>query len=362
MSPAAARSSAPARSRRPSRTATPALFATGAFTLNPSLHSKLPYDTLKDFTPVTLVASGPHVLTVHPSVPAKDVNELVALVRANPGKYSFASSGANTQPRLVGELFKLKFGLDLVHVPFNGGGPAMTSTIGGHTPIAFTSLGNAAPSIKDGKLRALALTSAQRLAEFPDVPTMAEAGRAGAGHRLHAGRRASGPDAQGLSSTAGTREVAKIVALPDVRDRLIGLGLEPVANTPAGVRGLDQGGDREVGRSDAGGQGRQDSKCNSEPRSFDAHRRHPRNRDPAEVRSAQFELRFLRDDHVGGRGHHRRHARRQAGRGLRLQLHRPLRLRRADARALHPAHPEGRSEVAARTRPATISIRKKSSP
>ncbi len=207
-----------------------ALFATGAFTLNPSLHSKLPYE-LKDFTPVTLVASGPHVLTVHPSVPAKDVNELVALVRANPGKYSFASSGANTQPRLVGELFKLKFGLDLVHVPFNGGGPAMTSTIGGHTPIAFTSLGNAAPSIKDGKLRALALTSAQRLAEFPNVPTMAEAGLP----QLVTGSM------QGVVLPARTpkpivdrwhTDVAKIVARPEIRDRLIGLGLEPVANTP----------------------------------------------------------------------------------------------------------------------------------
>ena len=208
-----------------------ALFATGAFTLNPSLHSKLPYDTLKDFTPVTLVASGPHALTVHPSVPAKDVTELVALVRANPGKYSFASSGANTQPRLVGELFKLKFGLDLVHVPFNGGGPAMTSTIGGHTPIAFTSLGNAAPSIKDGKLRALALTSARRLPEFPNVPTMAEAGLP----QLVTGSM------QGVVLPARTpkpivdrwhTDVAKIVARPEIRDRLIGLGLEPVANTP----------------------------------------------------------------------------------------------------------------------------------
>jgi tripartite-type tricarboxylate transporter receptor subunit TctC len=208
-----------------------ALFATGAFTLNPSLHSKLPYDTLKDFTPVTLVASGPHALTVHPSVPAKDVNELVALVRANPGKYSFASSGANTQPRLVGELFKLKFGLDLVHVPFNGGGPAMTSTIGGHTPIAFTSLGNAAPSIKDGKLRALALTSARRLPEFPNVPTMAEAGLP----ELVTGSM------QGVVLPARTpkpvvdrwhTDVAKIVALPEIRDRLIGFGLEPVANSP----------------------------------------------------------------------------------------------------------------------------------
>jgi tripartite-type tricarboxylate transporter receptor subunit TctC len=207
------------------------LFAPGAFTLNPSLHSKLPYDTLKDFAPVTLVASGPHALTVHPSVPAKTVQELVALVKANPGTYSFASSGATTQPRLVGELFKLKHGLDLVHVPFSGGGPAMTSTLGGHTPIAFTSLSNAAGNIKDGKLRALAFTSARRLAEFPDVPTMAEAGMP----ELVTGSM------QGIVAPAGTPKaiidlwytaVAKIVALPEIRNRLIGFGLEPIASTP----------------------------------------------------------------------------------------------------------------------------------
>jgi tripartite-type tricarboxylate transporter receptor subunit TctC len=209
-----------------------ALFATGAFTLNPSLHSKLPYDTLKDFAPVTLVASGPHALTVHPSLPAKNVQELVALLRANPGKYSFASSGANTQPRLVGELFKLKFGVDMVQVPFNGGGPAITSTIGGHTPVAFTSLGNSAPAIKAGQLRALALTSAKRLAEFPDVPTMAEEG---------APELVTG-SLQGVVLPAGTPPpviqqwhgaVAKIVAMPEIRDKLIGFGLEPVGNTPA---------------------------------------------------------------------------------------------------------------------------------
>lgn len=208
------------------------LFATGAFTLNPSLHSRLPYDALKDFAPVTLVASGPHALTIHPSLPAKTVAELVALLKANPGKYSFASSGANTQPRLVGELFKLKFGVDLIHVPFSGGGPAITSTIGGHTPVAFTSLGNSAPAIKDGKLRALALTSAKRLAEFPDVPTMAEVG---------APELVTG-SLQGVVVPARTpqaiidqwhAEVVKIVAMPEIRDRLIAFGLEPVANTPA---------------------------------------------------------------------------------------------------------------------------------
>jgi tripartite-type tricarboxylate transporter receptor subunit TctC len=207
------------------------LFAAGAFTLNPSLHTRLPYDTLQDFAPVTLVASGPHALTVNPALPANNVQELVALVKANPGKYSFATSGANTQPRLVGELFKLKFGLDLVQVPFNGGGPAMTSTIGGHTPIAFTSLSNAAGNIRDGKLRGLALTSSRRLREFPDVPTMAEVGVP----ELVTG------SLQGVVAPAGTpraiidlwrNEIANIIALPEFRERLVALGLEPIGSTP----------------------------------------------------------------------------------------------------------------------------------
>ena len=208
-----------------------ALFATGAFTLNPSLHSKLPYDTLKDFTPVTLVASGPHALTVHPSLPAKNVQELVALLRANPGKYSFASSGANTQPRLVGELFKLKFGLDLVHVPFNGGGPAIDlDDRRPHADCLHVARQRGA-AIKDGKLRALALTSARRLAEFPDVPTMAErACRSWSPARCRASclpARTPKPIVDRWHT-----DVAKIVALPEIRDRLIGFGLEPVANTP----------------------------------------------------------------------------------------------------------------------------------
>ena len=173
-----------------------ALFATGAFTLNPSLHSKLPYDTLKDFAPVTLVASGPHALTVHPSLPAKNVQELVALLRANPGKYSFASSGANTQPRLVGELFKLKFGVDMVQVPFNGGGPAITSTIGGHTPVAFTSLGNSAPAIKDGTASRAGADQRQAARRISRCADHGRSGCAGTGHWLDAGRGAPGRHAK----------------------------------------------------------------------------------------------------------------------------------------------------------------------
>ena len=155
------------------------LSAASSYVINPSLYAKVPYDPLRDFAPVTLMASTSHVVVVHPSVPATSVKELVTLIKANPGKYSFASAGAGTPAHLAGELFRVSFGLDMIHVPFGGGGPAMTSTIGGHTPIAFSALSTATPNIKAGSVRALALMSAKRSALLPDVPTMAEAGAPG---------------------------------------------------------------------------------------------------------------------------------------------------------------------------------------
>jgi tripartite-type tricarboxylate transporter receptor subunit TctC len=153
------------------------LIVTPSFVINPSMYAKLAYDPIKDFTPVMLAVTSPHVLIVHPSFPAKNVKELIALAKANPGKYSYASAGTGQSAQLAAELFKLAFGLDIVHVPFNGGAPAMNSTIGGHTPIAFNALPSAASLIKEGKLRALAVTSPQRSPEFPDVPTLAERAR-----------------------------------------------------------------------------------------------------------------------------------------------------------------------------------------
>jgi tripartite-type tricarboxylate transporter receptor subunit TctC len=121
---------------------------------NPSLYAKIPYDQAKDIAPVTLPAYAPNVLVVNPSLPANNVQELVALIKANPGKYNFASAGKGTTPSLSGELFKLSLGAnDLVHVPFNGSAPAIQSTLGGHTPIAFVVLSPAVPQVKEGKLR-----------------------------------------------------------------------------------------------------------------------------------------------------------------------------------------------------------------
>jgi tripartite-type tricarboxylate transporter receptor subunit TctC len=208
------------------------LVVTPSFVINPSLYAKLAYDPIRDFTPVILAVASPHVLLVNPSFPAKNVKELVALAKANPGKYSYASAGTGQSAQLAAELFKLAFGLDIVHVPFNGGAPAVNSTMGGHTQMAFNALPSAAALIKEGKLRALAVTSGERAPEFPDVPTLAEAGAPGQESLYF----------QGIVAPAGTpkdivdqlyREIEKILARPDVKDRLAAIGFGVTISSPA---------------------------------------------------------------------------------------------------------------------------------
>jgi len=207
------------------------LSPTSAVVINPSLYANLPYDTLRDFAPVTLVAASPHVLTVNPSLPARSVQELIQLVRANPGKLSYASPGTGTTGQLAGELFKLSLGLDLTHVPFNGAAPAVLSTIGGHTPIMFTALPSAAANIKDGKLRALAVTSTERDPQFPDVPTLAELGFPDQVSTFIACILAPAGTPRPVVDTL-QQEIARMIALPDVKERLAAIGFTPVANTP----------------------------------------------------------------------------------------------------------------------------------
>ena len=217
--------------RSPANGYTLCVTSTG-FIVNPLLYAKgVPYDPVKDFAPITLVAASPNVLSVNPAVPAKTVQELIALVKANPGKYSFAQPATGSTPHLNGESFKLEFGLDLTMVPFNGAAPAVMSTVGGHTPIAFTALPSAITQIKDGKLRALAILSTKRALALPDVPTAAEAGMPG--HE--------GDTLTGIVAPAGTpreiverlyAEVRKMIALPEVKEKLEALGFNPVASRP----------------------------------------------------------------------------------------------------------------------------------
>jgi tripartite-type tricarboxylate transporter receptor subunit TctC len=164
-------------------------------------------------------------------VPAKTVKELVELIRASPGKFSFSSAGAGTQSHLAGEQFRLSLGLDLVHVPFSGGAPAAASVVSGHTPVGFNSPTAAAQLIRDGKLRVLAVTSDKRTQALPEAPTLLELGYEGI----------KGDSWVGFLAPAGTpkdivtlfqREVAKAVAQPDVKERFITLGSDPVASTP----------------------------------------------------------------------------------------------------------------------------------
>jgi tripartite-type tricarboxylate transporter receptor subunit TctC len=150
------------------------LFALRSFVVNPSLFAKIPYDPVRDFDPISLAVISTALLTVNPAVPAKTVAELVSLIKANPGKFSFASAGVGTPAHLAGEQFRLSLGLDLVHVPFNGGAPALQSVLAGHTQIIFAS--PPWQNVTEGNLRAIAVTSASRSRFMPDVPTMAEVG------------------------------------------------------------------------------------------------------------------------------------------------------------------------------------------
>lgn len=208
------------------------LVVSTGFMVNPSLYAKgVPYDPVKDFAPITLVAASPNVITVHPSVPAKTGKELIALIKDNPGKYSFAQPSTGSTPHLAGELFKLNFRLDLVTVPFNSAALAINSTLGGHTPIAFTALPPTMTNVKEGKLRGIAVLSTKRSPALPDVPTNAQADIPGLESDTLTGVVApAGTPREIMDRWRG--EIAKMVATPEVRQRLEGLGFAPVANTP----------------------------------------------------------------------------------------------------------------------------------
>jgi tripartite-type tricarboxylate transporter receptor subunit TctC len=207
------------------------LFVTSSFVINPSYYRKINYDAVKDFAPITLAAVSPHVLSVNSAMPVTSVKELIALVKKNPGKYSYASAGTGQSAQLAAELFKLAYGLDIVHVPFNGGAPAMAATIGGHTEIAFNALPSAASFIKDGKVRPLAMTSARRDPEFPEVPTFAEAGVPNQESAFFVGVVAPAGTPRDIVERLN-RELVRIIALPDVKEKLTFIGYTAETDTP----------------------------------------------------------------------------------------------------------------------------------
>jgi tripartite-type tricarboxylate transporter receptor subunit TctC len=208
-----------------------ALVVNPSYAINPTLYDKVPYEFERDFDPVTLMVTTTLVITVHPSVPAQTVGELVALIRANPGKYSYASPGTGTPGHLVGETFRLSLGLDLVHVPFNSAGLAVSSAVAGHTPICFASPSPAAQQVIEGRLRGLAVTSRTRSQALPDVPTTAEAGYAGiVGDNWQAVVVPAGSPKETIAFLH--REIVKIIALTEIKERLAVLGFEPVASAP----------------------------------------------------------------------------------------------------------------------------------
>ena len=207
------------------------LFVTNDFAVAPTVSSKVNYDAIKSFAPVTITAASPQVVVVHPSFPAKNMQELITLATANPGKYNYASLGIGFGQLSSERLFRLGLGLDVVRVPFPGAAPIITSTLAGHTPIAFLGLPPAAPHIKEGTLRALAVTSTKRSPAFPDVPTMAESGVRDQESELIIGVVAPAATPKPIVDLL-QRQIARIVALPDVKQKLDALGFSPVASTP----------------------------------------------------------------------------------------------------------------------------------
>ncbi len=208
------------------------LMVNPSYVVNPTLYRELPYRFERDFDLVSLAVLTTLVITVHPSVPAQSLKDLITLIKANPRKYSYASPGTGTPGHLVGEVFRHSLGLDLVHVPFNSAGLAVNAALGGHTQICFASPSPAAQQVIEGKLRGLAVTSKARSQALPDLPTTAEAGYP----------EVAGDNWQGIVVPSGTpkaiisvlhREIAEIMRLPDVKERLAVLGFEPVASSPA---------------------------------------------------------------------------------------------------------------------------------
>jgi len=208
------------------------LVCSSSHTINPSVYRKLGYDPIRDFAPVTMLASGPGLLVVHPSVPARNVKELIAFAKSKPGQLIYASAGNGTPPHLAAELFKSMAGIDMVHIPYKGNVPAFVDLISGAVQVSFPTITSGLPQVRAGKLRGLGVTSKERSSVMPEVPTIAESGLPGYESTTWYGMLAPAGTPATIVQTLHDQMVA-VLKLEDIRERLLVQGLEPVGNTPA---------------------------------------------------------------------------------------------------------------------------------
>ncbi|QRF61701.1 tripartite tricarboxylate transporter substrate binding protein (plasmid) [Variovorax paradoxus] len=204
----------------------------GTLVINPHVYAKVPFDTLKDFVPVSKIGDAVLIIVVHPSVPAKTLSELVAYSKTNPGGVSYGSAGTGSTPHLAGELLKARTGANFVHVPYKGGGQSMTDVVGGSLPMLYTAVAGAYPFVQKGQIRPIAVSSAQRLASLPEVPTVAESGVPGFESSSWIGILAPAKTPQPIVERL-QRELHAVVQSPEVRERLASLGISALGNTPA---------------------------------------------------------------------------------------------------------------------------------
>jgi tripartite-type tricarboxylate transporter receptor subunit TctC len=208
------------------------LFTLSSHTINPKLYDKLPFDVERDFAPISLAALIPQILVAHPSVPANNVRELIALAKSEPGKLNYASVGTGSPGHIAGELFKLKTGIDIVHVPYKGGGPAVTDTLGGQVQLLFVSMPAALQYVRAGKLKALAVTSDKRSQAAPDVPTIAESGVPDCVVNSWYGALAPARTPPAIVAKLQAA-FAKVLALTEVKEKLFLQGAEAASSTSA---------------------------------------------------------------------------------------------------------------------------------
>ncbi|MEO7728939.1 MAG: tripartite tricarboxylate transporter substrate binding protein [Burkholderiales bacterium] len=205
--------------------------------INMSLYQKLPYDTLRDFAPVILCVKGANVLAVHPSVPAKNVKELIALAKTRPGKLNYASSGLGSSNQMAGELFKLMAGVNIVHVPYKGNSPALTDTIGGQVEMIFSGVPLLVPHIEAGRIRAIGIGSLKRFPALPQVPTIDESGLKGYEATTWFGLLAPVKVPKEIVARLNV-EVGKILASKEVSERFMSEGIEPMGGSPESFAGF----------------------------------------------------------------------------------------------------------------------------